>query len=461
MMNTSEDAAHWLESFENNERLAFYKPFTLDTMRLLARAAGNPEASAPVIHIAGSKGKGSVAAMITAILEAAGLKTARYTSPQVTGYWDRICQGNAPFHEQVYVEAGRELERVEARFRRDFPDAGRPSFFEMFTLLYFLCARIARVDAMVVETGLGGTHDATNVVIPDVSVLTLIEKEHTEVLGGTLRSIAAHKAGIIKRGKPVVSVEQDGAALAIFRETAAERDAAFHYLPEKARAVNISLSREGTAFTLECFGGAPFAARTGRPIFPPELDLSLRVPGEVQAHNAALAVTAAKLAFPLIDGAAARRGLAALTLPARFERLSTEPDFIIDGAHTKRSMEACVKTFTELYGQGGALLFGCAAGKDAAALAAILVPVFSRVIITRPGTWKASNPEEAYTAFRAAARGTATEIVLTPDTEEAVRRAVITAREARLPLFATGSFYLAAEARRIFAGSRERRGNAG
>ncbi|MDR1094818.1 MAG: tetrahydrofolate synthase, partial [Spirochaetaceae bacterium] len=305
VMRCPADVADWLGRFENNERFAFYRPFTLDKMRLIAGLAGNPERCAPVIHVAGSKGKGSVTAMVAAVLEAGGLKAARYTSPQVRGYWDRICLGDRPFRDEVYVAAGRELAGIEERRRRECPDGEAPSLFEMFTLLFFLCARTARVDVMAVETGLGGLHDATNVVTPVVSVLTLIELEHTEVLGATVGAVAAHKAGIIKAGRPVLAGEQPEEALALFRETAAAKNAAFFYLPERAVLRNLHLSREGTAFTAEFRG----AAGEG-PLFPEPLDLSVRVPGEIQAWNAILAVAAAKTAFPWLDADAARRGLA-------------------------------------------------------------------------------------------------------------------------------------------------------
>ncbi|MDR3122311.1 MAG: tetrahydrofolate synthase [Treponema sp.] len=442
-MNSPADVAEWLSRFENNERFVFYKPFTLDKMRLIANLAGNPETSAPVIHIAGSKGKGSVTAMIAAILEAEGIQTARYTSPQVTDYWDRICQGGGPFSDDIYVEAGRELVRVDELRTRKYPGEEKPSLFEMFTLLFFLCARIARVKAMVVETGLGGLHDATNVAIPVLSVLTLIELEHTEVLGNTIRAVAAQKAGIIKAGKPVIAAEQPEEALALFRETAAAKNAAFFYLPEEAALHKLRLSPEGTAFTVEYRGG-------GGALFPEPLDVSIPVPGAIQAWNAALAAAAAKTAFPLLKPEAVCRGLASLSLPARFERLLAEPVLIIDGAHTPRSVEALVETFASLYGEGGVLLFGCAASKDAAALARLLLPRFSRVIITTPGTYKASNPEDAYAAFRSL-RGEAEtpEITLIPDTAGAVELGLKKARETKLPILGTGSFYLAAEIRMI------------
>jgi dihydrofolate synthase/folylpolyglutamate synthase len=443
VMHSPADVADWLGRYENNERLAFYRPFTLDKMRLIAGLAGNPEGCAPVVHIAGSKGKGSVTAMVAAVLEAGGIKTARYTSPQITHYWDRICQGDVPFPDAVYVEAGRELARIEERRTREFPGMEAPSLFEMFTLLFFLCARIARVDAMVVETGLGGLHDATNVVVPVLSVLTLIEMEHTEVLGSTLGAVAAHKAGIIKAGRPVLAGAQPDEARAVFRETAAVQNAAFSYLPESVVLSGVCLSREGTAFTAE------FRGVSGKPpLFSEPLHLAIRVPGEIQAWNAVLAAAAAKTAFPLLEPDAVRRGLASLSLPARFERLLEEPALIIDGAHTPRSIEAIAGTFAALYGEGGVLIFGCAVSKSAADLARILLPHFSHIIITTPGVYKQSCPEDVYEAFCSVRGNTGCPAVtLIPDTDRAVEAALQKAREEKRPVLGTGSFYLAAEIR--------------
>jgi dihydrofolate synthase/folylpolyglutamate synthase len=258
-------------------------------------------------------------------------------------------------------------------------------------------------------------------------------------------------------------------------------DAALLYLPEKAALRNVTLSTEGTAFTVEFSGGFGL----DRPLFPGPLDLSIRIPGEIQAWNAALAIAAVKTAFPLTGAEAVTRGLASLSLPARFERLSLDPLLIIDGAHTERSMEACVKTFTELYGEGGVLIFGCAASKDAAALARLLIPHFSRIIITTPGTYKVSYPEEVFEAFRKEREGGSlpprqspavaglrlppqrgltapvtppdpsanqifAEIALLPDTALAVRQGIKKAREEKLPVLGTGSFYMAAEIRALY-----------
>jgi dihydrofolate synthase/folylpolyglutamate synthase len=456
MILIPDDLAAWLEQFENNERLPAFKPFNLDKMRLISRIAGHPETCAPAIHVAGSKGKGSVTAMIASILEAAGIRTGRYTSPQLCCYWDRISLGNGLFPPGIYVEAGRELVETEERRLREFSEGedSKPSLFEMFTLLFFLCSRRNRCEAMAVETGLGGLNDATNIVKSEVSVITLIEKEHTEILGNTIPAIAAQKAGIIKAGKPLVLSWQEGEALEVFRKAAAEKKAPFYYLPETAVVENIAVSKEGTAFSLR----SEIAGLRER------LDLFIPVPGAVQAENAALAVIGVKTAFPAIGEDSIRRGLAAVSLPARFERLSSNPAIVIDGAHTPRSVENCVNTFISLYGKGGILIFGCAAGKDGESIAKLLTPHFSQIIITTPGTYKVSYPEEVYRIFLTAAKGpppqnschsalpAGKKVLLIRDTKTALEAALSLSREQGLPVLGTGSFYLAAEIRSIYTG---------
>ncbi|MDR1106916.1 MAG: tetrahydrofolate synthase, partial [Treponema sp.] len=346
------------------------KTFRLDRMEALAEAAGHPERCAPVIHVAGSKGKGTVTGMIAAILESGGLRTARYMSPDLGDRRERITMGNVFFDEKTYALAGRELIRAEEKAVRGAAgaeglfnaDGEEPTFFELMTLYFFLCAREARSGAMALETGLGGRLDATNIVDPLVSVITLIEKEHTEYLGNTIEEIAGEKAGIIKRGKPLILAEQPPEALEVFRKKAELSGSPLLYLPERAIVKDLRVSRAGTHFTVD-FPGTPPGSFPG--LFVP-------IPGEVQAYNAALALLAVKTAFPALDTAAAAKALAGFTLPGRFEKVSENPVVIIDGAHTAGSAGQCAKTFAGLYGRG-VLLFGCAEGKDAAGMAGILV----------------------------------------------------------------------------------------
>ena len=433
----------WLCSFINSERGLGGAPggaaFKLDRMMILARLAGHPELSCPVIHVAGSKGKGSVTAMAASILEAAGVRTARYMSPHVRDWRERISRGNgAFFSEVVYNKAGWELQALYGEYSHRLRKAGRarltdePTFFELATMLFFLCARVDRCEAMVVETGLGGRLDATNIVEPGASVITVIEKEHTEYLGNSLTEIAAEKAGIIKKNRPVVSAEQNADVLSALRRRAEEQGAPFIYAPDCAAVSGLELRPAGMDFCLTDNGSS--LRVSGMPLT-----------GKVYADNAVLAVLAVRRLFPFVDDASIVRGLAATSLPARFEKLRSNPPFIVDGAHTPLSVYQCAETFCALYGNGGILLFGCAADKDSGGMADILLPRFSRCIITAPGAFRYSDPAAVYESFRSRAAPYAADIVCVPETRAAVEEALKAGTEKSLPVLACGSFYLAAE----------------
>jgi dihydrofolate synthase/folylpolyglutamate synthase len=446
IIKSSADVFSWIAGFINFEKGLGGRNFRLDRMEALAELAGHPERCAPAIHVAGSKGKGSVTGMIAAILEEGGFSPARYGSPDVQDKRERICRGSRFFEEEVYTAAGKELIRVEAalraagkKHRLPFAGAagdGAPTFFELITLYFFLCARRGACDFLAVETGMGGRLDATNILDPLVSVITLIEKEHTEYLGDTIAAIAGEKAGIIKPGKPLVLAEQSPEALEVFRDRARILGAPLLYLPGEADIRRIRVTKAGSFFTLHGRG-------TG--FLPAPLDLFVPIPGEVQAYNAALAALAVKTACPSLPAAAIQRGLARFTLPARFEKIREDPELVIDGAHTARSVELCVRTFTRLYGDGGVLIFGCAAGKDARTMAEITAPHFSRIIITTPGTFKESYPRQVFEIFRQGENGE--KVLLIEDTAAAVDKALALGREHRLPVLGTGSFYLAGEIR--------------
>jgi dihydrofolate synthase/folylpolyglutamate synthase len=456
--SSSSDVFTWIARFINMGRGQSYKSFRLDRMGVLCRLAGNPEKSSPVIHVAGSKGKGSVTGMIGAILEASGYKAARYTSPDVMEKRERITLGNRFFDESIYIEAGGELAETVGKlhdfsgperrlFDPSWEEGEEVTFFELMTLYFFLCARTARCNVMAVETGMGGRLDATNIVSPLAAVITLIELEHTEYLGGTLAAVAGEKAGIVKAGVPLILAAQEDEALEVFRETARTKDAPLLYFPEAAELRDIRVTKGGTRFEMHIRGDMAPDKR-----LPPdawkELSLALKIPGEVQAMNAGLAVLAIRRAYPQIGGEKIFAGLKDFSLPARFEQINTEPELIIDGAHTPKSMEQCCRTFLSLYGEGGTLIFGCAEGKDAAAMADILSSHFSRIIITTPGAFKKSNPAGLHRVFGERIHGT-TELLLIPDTAAAINRAL---EDRGSPILGTGSFYLAAEIRKFILG---------
>jgi dihydrofolate synthase/folylpolyglutamate synthase len=463
VFTSSTEVFFWLAKFINLERGQKPKSFRLDRMEALMELAGRPERCAPSIHVAGSKGKGSVTGMLSAMLTAAGFRVARYMSPHVIDIRERICLGDSYFSEEIYCVAGNDLREItEIRvpaaanplFDNAAEDGCEPTYFELLTLFFFLCARRGKCDVMTVETGMGGRLDSTNVLDPLVSVITIIELEHTFFLGNTIAAVAGEKAGIIKHGKPLILAKQSKEALEVFRKKTEEKNSPLFYLPEIAELSGVKVSSEGTDFTLS-FKAAP------------PLSLSIPVPGKVQAENAALAIAAVKTAFPQIGEDVICKGLKNFHIPARFEKIGKEPPFIIDGAHTPESLALCIETFCSLYGEGGVLLFGCAADKDAAAMARIAVSHFSKIIITTPGTFKISNPALVYEVFTAQAGQEKT--LLVEDTQEAVRQAVYLAEnfshgashggtaarreeeeEKVLPILGTGSFYLVSEIRKIF-----------
>ncbi|MCL2608810.1 MAG: Mur ligase family protein [Treponema sp.] len=296
----------------------------------------------------------------------------------------------------------------------------------------FLCARQIRSGAMAVETGMGGRLDATNIVDPLVSVITIIELEHTEYLGNTIAAIAGEKAGIVKPGRPLVLARQKEEALEVFRRNAASKGSPLSYLPDIAGISGLTLHPGGTDFSLSLEGRQP-------------LRLSVPLPGRVQAENAALAVTALRIAFPDLAPEAFAAGLARVEIPARFQRLTDDPPFILDGAHTPESIYLCLETFDSLYATGGILLFSCAEDKDVAAMAGRLLPCFSRVIVTSAGSFKASRPDRIAEAFRECRYSGTAEIRLIPDIAEALGESRRLSLEAGLPVLCAGSFYLASE----------------
>jgi dihydrofolate synthase/folylpolyglutamate synthase len=341
-----------------------------------------------------------------------------------------------------------------------------PTYFELLTIFYFFCAKFVGADVLTVETGLGGRLDPTNVVDPLVAAISVVELEHTDTLGATLAEIAGEKAGIIKEGRPVALAEQSAEALEVFRRTAEEKHAPLLYLPEVLDIRDVSLvldcaprdavhnaPREGggggqTCFTLIFKDG--WAQKLG---LPDKFEAATSLFGRVQARNAALAIVAVKSAYPALSLEAIRAGLMDVRMSARFERLATGGGntAVVDGAHTMLSCRTTVGDFVSLYGEGQIAVFGCAADKDAASMAAEILPWFSTVVITSPGAYKKSLPEDVYRAFTKTAKEAVeggARIELIPDTEAALEAACKLADEGGKSMLVLGSFYLAAEAKR-------------
>ncbi|MCX7025857.1 MAG: bifunctional folylpolyglutamate synthase/dihydrofolate synthase [Spirochaetes bacterium] len=413
--------------------------FRLDRILGMLSALGSPELSVPCFHVAGSKGKGSVSAMLASILEAEGLATGLYTSPHILDYRERITRAGTFLPDGTYLHAFSALAPIlEARDPSAFAGGELPSFFELSTVLAFLCFRDSGFGAAVYEVGLGGRLDSTNVVLPEASVITPIELEHTEWLGRTIREIAGEKAGIIKDGVPVFTSAVHPDALEVFRATAVARSARLRVLSEEAGLSDISVGLGGTSATVEFRDPAVHSG---------PLELSTPMIGRVQAENAALAMLASRLSTFRPSVGSCVRGIARASLPARFEVISRDPTVVLDGAHTPGSIRNAIGTWSSLFPSGGVLLFACAIDKHHAEMAGMLKRCFASVIVTKPGSFKPSDPAAVAGSFASAGFA----VTLEPDTAAAYSVAILRATSTGSPLLVTGSFYLCSEIMKLRA----------
>ncbi len=346
----------YLNRFLNFERRLEPTEYRLDRMERLKALYGSPDEAYRVVHVAGSKGKGSTATMIASILRASGRRVGLYTSPHLLSFTERIAVDGLPVGDGILLPAAGELAAaMEGERPEDFPGGEAPTYFELLTMLGFLCFRRAGCDDAVIEVGLGGRLDSTNVVRPAACVVTPIELEHTELLGDTIPKIAAEKAGILKAGVPAFSSATRPEALAVIRERAAALGCPFVALDEAASLEGVTIGKDGTSFTLEPRAGwaAPIVS-SAVPIHAADslaawMGLRARTPliGRVQARNAAIAsMVAAYLGCGRDD---IERGLASARLRARFEILEGQPPAVLDGAHTRVSMGAAAADFNAFF----------------------------------------------------------------------------------------------------------------
>ena len=373
------EALHFLQQRDDWERTgspAAADRWDLRRMRSLLARLGDPHLGRRTVHVAGSKGKGSVAAMAASVLQQAGLRTGLYTSPHLHRFVERIAiDGEAIAPE----EFGRLLGQVWPQIEAEDADGtyGAISTFEALTALAFVTFRERGVEAQVLEVGLGGRLDATNVLdTKDVCVITPVSLEHTAVLGDTVGQIAAEKAGIITPGATVIMAPQRESAADVIRAVCTERGAE---LIETARACALSRTKHPP----KADDGQEFSLRTPRATY------KLRLPllGRHQLDNAATAVLAIEALGMEIDEVTLREGLAAVKWPCRIELLKSArggPLVIADGAHNRDSARRLVQTLRDDLGVREAVLVaGCSDDKDLGALAEELTPIATHVIATR------------------------------------------------------------------------------
>lgn len=438
-------ALDWIYSFSDTERTGTFVHDREDNLareRALLAELGNPQRAYGITHIAGTKGKGSTSALLAAILRAAGGRTGLYTQPDLHTFRERMRIDGA-------VVAGDEVARLVPRVRHALDALGSAygSYitYEVATALAFLAFREAGVEHAVIEVGLGGRLDATNVVEPVVTAITSISYDHMLILGSTLGQIAGEKAGIIKPGVPVVTSAQAPEALEVLLRVATERRAPllragpadsggdYTYVPEAASA-------EGQTFTV--------TTPTGR-----YEHLELALLGEHQLENATVAVALAELlrarGLPL-DEVAIRRGLREARWPARLQVVGRTPWVVVDGAHNADSFARMFVALRRHFPfERLLLMLALMADKDLAGITAEVARAnVAHVYATAVANPRAASPESIATALAEAAPGLA--VTTYADVPAALEAARAGAGPRDL-LCVAGSLYLAGEALRWFA----------
>jgi dihydrofolate synthase/folylpolyglutamate synthase len=369
------------------------QPRKLPRMRHLLTLAGEPQQRFPSILIAGTKGKGSTAAMLATTLQAGGLHVGRYTQPHLVSYRERVWVDGEHVPANMVATLAWELQPLVEAAQHMAPDLGRYTTFEVGTALALLYFAHANVDLAVVEVGVGGTHDATNVLDPLVSVVTPISADHLDTLGPTLADVARAKAGILRSGRPAAIGPQTKEVARVLRAEAARLGVPLAWVGRDWRWQPETTKPAAGSFTL--LGPS---ARYDR--------LTLPLLGRHQRDNAAVTVAAVQaLGNTGIQVApdAIVRGLASVAWPGRIQVLPTTPPIVVDGAHNAASATVLRETVRECFpGRAITLVLGCTGDKDLAAIVDALVPTASHVVAARAHHPRAAPVEVVAAAAKAA-----------------------------------------------------------
>ena len=443
-LETYEAALGYLFSatdYEKMQRVRYNADtFNLDRMRRLLERLGSPERGLRCVHIAGTKGKGSTAAMVHALALGCGLRAGLYTSPHLVDIRERIRVGReeiAPEELRLLIEAARpHMDEMQAA-------GDAPTFFEIFTALALRHFADVRTDLAVVEVGLGGRLDATNVLAPDVAVITAISFDHMSQLGDTLAAIAGEKAGIVKPGVPLVSQPQPAEALGVIQAACRDADAPLVLI---GREVTWSWTPAKTEGRL----GGRLTVRTPATTYD---DLFIPLMGEHQALNACAAIVAAERARPLagrLTPAVVREALRSVRWPGRMEHVPGTPEVILDGAHNQASVERLAEGLARHFpGRRLVVVFGAAADKDLDGMMAALAERMpeAALVFTKSNNPRSADPANLASLFA----GHGGRDAQTAPAVAAALQAASRLAEPDALVVVTGSLYLVGEVKQLLA----------
>ena len=401
----------------------------LENITTLMDRLGNPHETFKSVHIAGTNGKGSTAAFISEILIESGYKTALYTSPHLERFNERIKVDNVEISDHRLKKIYAEVQAAADQF----PPLS-PTYFEFATAVAFLYFSSVKVEIAVLETGLGGRLDATNVVIPEISVITPISMDHSDYLGDTLEDIAFEKSGIIKDSVPVVSGRQTDEVRQIIEKRAFDKKAILHL--------------RGRDFDFVSSGERCINYRAPSGILD---NIELSMIAEYQNENAALAVavikTLKKSGINISDNVI-RSGIGKTVVPGRFEIVCADPYIVLDCAHNPGGAKKLVDSLDSFFGNtDGIFVVGIMNDKDVKGILLELAKKAQKIILTKPDTERAFDPccKVHHTGDDKVERNK----IIIPDIKEATSHGIRLAEENRTFCTITGSLYTVAEATKI------------
>lgn len=434
-------ALKWLYEHVDYERLRLVKyndqTFSLDRMRQLLELLGNPHHELKAVHVAGTKGKGSTCAMVTSMLQGCGYTVGSFSSPHLMDLRERIVIDGTMISYNECAEVFKLIAQTEKKL-----DAGPPTFFEILTATALKYFADQAVDVAVLETGLGGRLDCTNVVTPLVTAITSVSYDHMNLLGNDLASIAREKAGIFKPGVPALSIKQEPEVEAALNEVADQVGAPLEYTGQQVEfSYRFEANKELGPHTRVCIN-------TDTSKFE---HLPVPLKGEHQAHNCGLALAILdklKLHGFHFEEQKLIEGLASTDLPGRMELVHEKPRVIIDGAHNASSVQALIKSMgAHIQYDSLVMVFGCGADKDVKGMLEQIALGADKVIFTRAKmNPRAMEEQDLMTRFADLSGKMAQTAKTLPDALKLASRAV--SREDLI--IVTGSFYLAGEARKYF-----------
>jgi dihydrofolate synthase/folylpolyglutamate synthase len=361
--------------------------FGLDNITRLLSELKNPHKSFPSIHVAGTNGKGSTSAIIASILQTAGVRVGLFTSPHLVSFTERMKIDGVEITESELVQLASEIKEIVSGI-----DDFSPTFFEVVTAMALLYFEREGINAAVIEVGMGGRLDATNIIVPEVSVITNIGYDHKEFLGNTIREIAYEKAGIIKSGIPVVTSHQEPEVREVIEKKAGEQQAELYIYGKDFSSTLTKEDMPGICFD---YRNDSLALR----------DLFLPLTGEHQMQNASVAIKAIELLtkkstcrFSLdSSNDSVREGLKRVRWPGRLELIHEDPPIVIDGAHNPAAAIALSRTLRNLFlrkYEKIILVLGIMDDKDISGVMKPLLPLASEIILTSASYSRAASPEK-------------------------------------------------------------------